>query len=64
MRGQEVYPVANKSEYIRKRVCIEKIPQRTEVQETEKGKLIVWKVYKENQKELAKMYNFSCLCKL
>ena len=32
----------------------EEIPQRTEVQETEKRKLNVCKVYKENQKELEK----------
>ena len=42
MWGQEADPVANKSEYIRLRgVCVEKIPPRTEVEETEERKLNV-----------------------
>ena len=45
-------------------MCYEKIPQRTEVQETEQRNWMFCKIYKENQKELEKMYNFSCLCKL
>ena len=36
------------------RGCVEKIPQRTEVQETEKENWKFCKVYKENQKELEK----------
>ena len=33
-------------------VCVEEIPQRTELQETEKENWMFYKVYKENQKEL------------
>ena len=35
-------------------VCVEEIPQRTELQETEKENWMFYKVYKENQKELEK----------
>ena len=55
MWGQEANLVANESCWVHQRgVSIEKIPQRTEVQETEKRKLNVLQSYKENQKELEK----------
>ena len=48
MWGHEANPVANKSEYIRDRgVCVEKIPQKTEVQETEKRKLNVLQIFEK-----------------
>ena len=43
--GQEANPVARKSEYIREGEYVEKILQRTEVQETEKRKLNVLKSF-------------------
>ena len=58
VRGQEAYPVASKSEYIREGYALTLKGLKYKKQ---KQKLNVCKVYKENQKELAKMYNFSCL---
>ena len=44
MWGQRANPVANKSEYIREGYYVDIIPQRTEVQETEKRKLNVLQI--------------------
>ena len=52
--GQEAYPVANKSEYIREGYALRKSLKGLKYKKQKKENWMFCKVYKENQKELEK----------
>ena len=54
MRGQEAYPVANKSEYIREGYALRKSLKGLKYKKQKKENWMFCKVYKENQNELEK----------
>ena len=54
MWGQEAYPVANKSEYIREGYALRKSLKGLKYKKQKKENWMFCKVYKENQKELEK----------
>ena len=52
--GQEAFPVANKSEYIREGYALRKSVKGLKYKKQKKENWMFCKVYKENQKELEK----------
>ena len=52
--GQEVNPVASKSEYIREGYALRKFLKELKYKKQKKGNWMFCKVYKENQKKLEK----------
>ena len=54
MCGQEAFPVANKSEYIREGYALRKSVKGLKYKKQKKENWMVYKVYKESQKELEK----------
>ena len=54
MWGQEAYPVANKSDYIREGYAVRKSLKGLTYKKQKRENYMFCKVYKENQKELEK----------